>query len=115
MARGSPFPRTSRVADACDTAGPIGTRPYGQAFFPLEVLMVCRLRASILTIPLLLSCAPATLAGDCRREGAVRVFLVHDMTLAQAEPAAKTNLTMEQRHVIKEIVLKDVKPTKTTA
>ncbi len=36
-------------------------------------------------------------------------------TQEEVPPAPKINLTMEQRHIIKEIVLKDLKPKKVTA
>jgi Protein of unknown function (DUF1236) len=50
----------------------------------------------------------ATISELCARFGT-------DREVAQEErPAAKINLTMEQRHIIKEIVLKDLKPKKAT-
>jgi hypothetical protein len=41
-----------------------------------------------------------------------RTIILTTAVLAFGAPAAKINLSMEQRHVIKEIVLKDLKPRK---
>jgi hypothetical protein len=53
----------------------------------------------------------------CRwRDDSLRPAAEREMTLTQdLPPVAKINLTMEQRHVIKEIVLKDLKPKKAAA
>jgi hypothetical protein len=103
--------------------------------------MACRLRSTIPMITLA-ACAATAFAGagraatDCGepkpfletaqdeirtraercgwRDDSLGTDSVRDMTLAQAElPHQKMNLTMEQHHVIKEIVLKDLKPSKT--
>jgi hypothetical protein len=59
----------------------------------------------------------ATISELCRwRDDSLRRGNEREMTLTQdVLPPVKINLTMEQRHVIKEIVLKDLKPKRAAA
>jgi hypothetical protein len=49
-----------------------------------------------------------------QRDRSLRLDRDRELVAQEERPVAKTNLTMEQRHIIKEIVLKDLKPKKAT-